>query len=730
MKKGLLFFGTFLMFGLTVSTSYGQNFTEKPKQIRLEMNPSTPEMIFQAPNLEQIQQEDAFNDALGMRYRIGVGIDTDITLENSGIWSTKPNGDRVWHLKINYPGAQALSFMFNKFILHGDAKISIFDLQGKELHKTYGSSDVLDHGQQNMSLCYSDQVVIQLVEPAGNTASTIEINQIFYGYRGTGNPNVPKDFGDSESCQVNVNCTPEGTNWQDEKRGVARILVVDGPDQGWCTGSMVNNLAANCKPYFLTALHCGVTSTTANFNQWRFYFKFEASACTDPGSQGSLANNFITGCIKLASSNDGGGDSGSDFLLVQMGSLANEATTITTLKSAAFNGYWNGWDANTSASPNGVSIHHPAGDIKKISTYNSSLVSNGWNGNGLQSHWRVVWSSTTNGFGVTEGGSSGSPIFTTNGGNSRIVGTLTGGGSFCNATNQPDYYGKMSYHWITNGTPANERLKTYLDPNNTGTLVMDGSADPCGTVNPGTYCGATSTTECSGTPNASEFISGVQLSTLLNFSNCSNYTDFTSMSVTLVKGQSYVLTIQPETVGGTPGQTYPDDEIASYIDFNDDGDFSDASEQVGYYLVGSAGSSAFTFTVPTTATVGTTRMRVRISYFPEDGSISPCGTTIWGETEDYTVNIANVGAGIEENEFLASVSIYPNPTNENLTIDLSSLPGETTLRLFDLSGKLIQTQNTKNGELVKWNIANLANGMYNLEISSELGQTMRKISKF
>ena len=75
-------------------------------------------------------------------------------------------------------------------------------------------------------------------------------------------------------------------------------------------------------------------------------------------------------------------------------------------------------------------MHHPSGDIKKISTYSSNLNTSGWNGNGVQSHWRVYWTSNSNGHGVTEGGSSGSPIFRANG---RIMGTLTGGGSYCNS---------------------------------------------------------------------------------------------------------------------------------------------------------------------------------------------------------------------------------------------------------------------------------------------------------
>ncbi|MCX8486452.1 MAG: hypothetical protein ORN53_04615, partial [Crocinitomicaceae bacterium] len=122
-----------------------------------------------------------------------------------------------------------------------------------------------------------------------------------------------------------------------------------------------------------------------------------------------------------------------------MGTASNEASVITQLKSTAFNAYWNGWNANTAATTGGAGIHHPAGDIKKISTFTGNTVSTQW-GTATGSHWRVTWTSNTNGYGVTEGGSSGSPLFNSSQG--YVIGTLTGGGSFCTAQTAPDQYGK------------------------------------------------------------------------------------------------------------------------------------------------------------------------------------------------------------------------------------------------------------------------------------------------
>ena len=725
MKKILLSFGAA---ALLFTASFAQNVSGKgsPVAANVVLDKNVPETFLAAPNLDQIRLEDEQRDRNGQLYRIGVTQFTNITTDNSGLWKTLPNGDKTWQLKVKSPGAEALSFLFETFKMYDNSSLTIMDMSGVLRHRPMTAADMMDHFNQNAALCFGDEFVLTLTEPFGSRPSEIFINGVIYNYRSTGNPMIHK-INESDNCEVNVNCSPVGDTWQDEKRGVARIYVVDGTGAGWCSGSLVNNVAQDCKPLMLTALHCGVNSTATHFNQWRFYFKYESPNCTNPGSAGTLDDYFITGSVKLSSSNDGGGTSGSDFLLVQMGTLANQATTITTLKTANFNAYWNGWDANNTVTNAGASIHHPAGDIKKISTFSSNLVTAGWNGNGLQSHWRVSWSANANGHGVTEGGSSGSPIFKTNGGNSVIIGTLTGGSSYCTALTSPDFYGKMSFHWTSNGAPANEQLKTHLDPANTGTLLLLGSADPCSapaapianftanqtnvapggsvaftdistgiptswawTISPGTagvdwsYSASSATSQnptvifntvgqytigltatngqgsdnetktnyitvavvtgpCTSTSTTcDEFISNVTLNTINNSTACTNYGNYTAMSTTLNRGAQYSVTVIP-SVGATANTAYTDDEIAVWIDWNDDNDFGDAGEQVGYVLVAAGWSPVFTFTVPMTATLGTLNMRARISYSP-DGAIDPCGTSSFGEVEDYSVLIQNAPA--------------------------------------------------------------------------------------
>jgi hypothetical protein len=173
----------------------------------------------------------------------------------------------------------------------------------------------------------------------------------------------------------------------------------------------------------------------------------------------------MTGAAKVAHGGLGG-STGSDFFLV----LLNSAIP------ASYNAYFNGWSRDTiHPSPSGTGIHHPQGDIKKISTYMTPVQQAHWVGNPKLSHWRVAWSETPNGHGTTEPGSSGSPLFDYQG---RLIGTLTGGDSSCDsaALNLPDYYGMFSYSWDKNGTDSTQVLKYWLDPDSTGVIALNGWA--------------------------------------------------------------------------------------------------------------------------------------------------------------------------------------------------------------------------------------------------------------
>jgi hypothetical protein len=119
-------------------------------------------------------------------------------------------------------------------------------------------------------------------------------------------------------------------------------------------------------------------------------------------------------------------------------------------------------------------------------------------------------------------------------------------------------------------------------------------------------------------------------------------------------------------------------------------------------------------------------MRVRISYQP-DGAITPCGPSSYGETEDYTINITS-GAGINVNP-LSQVSIYPNPANEELFVDLKDLEGVNSISILDMNGKQIKAQQKIENGINTLPISELKAGVYQVRITQNGYQFTQRIIK-
>ncbi|WP_461587329.1 immunoglobulin-like domain-containing protein [Winogradskyella sp.] len=128
-----------------------------------------------------------------------------------------------------------------------------------------------------------------------------------------------------------------------------------------------------------------------------------------------------------------------------------------------------------------------------------------------------------------------------------------------------------------------------------------------------------------------EYISRVQLNTIDNTSGAQFYSDFTSISTTLTKGEQYTISVTPTWTGTLYNEGY-----AVWIDYNRDGDFSDAGEQVFTQSPTQTTPVSGSFTIPAGAVENSTRMRVSMKY---NGIPTPCETFTYGEVEDYTVII-------------------------------------------------------------------------------------------
>ena len=214
-------------------------------------------------------------------------------------------------------------------------------------------------------------------------------------------------------------------------------MIVNNQGTRWCTGTLINNVKEDNTRYFLTATHC-LTQAPDDPSTWMFIFNYKSPVC-DPSENGLLGNS-VFGAEIIASSGI------SDFALLKL----NQDLPV------AYGIYYSGWYRPVDGIDETVSIHHPSGDVMKISKDFEPPELSGYFGGAGEDYWKVTdWD-----LGTTEGGSSGSALFNQYG---QIIGQLRGGQAAC-GNSLPDYYGAFYKSW--DGDSPEKRLKDWLDPEN------------------------------------------------------------------------------------------------------------------------------------------------------------------------------------------------------------------------------------------------------------------------
>ncbi|HEX9047211.1 MAG TPA: hypothetical protein VF988_09315, partial [Verrucomicrobiae bacterium] len=371
-----------------------------------------------------------------------------VTPTSAGTWTQLPDG-RVWRLRVVSTNATDLNFGFTQFWLPEGATLHVISETDGSYQGPYTSADNGNTGQLWTPVVTGDAAVLELFVPArARGEPKLYLAQVGTGYRNFGRTwnglNVPKSEG---TCNNDVVC-PAAAPWANEIRSVA-VYSINGSLT--CSGTLINDVPGDFRPFFLTANHCSLDSNNAATVV--VYWNYQSTNCGTHGP-GSLSQNQ-SGAIFRAAKAD------VDFALIE----------LARVPDASFKVYYSGWDRSGTAPAGGVGIHHPDCDVKAISYSTTTLttIDSCIGSGGINSHWHVQWSS-----GVTEPGSSGSGFW--NPANHGLVGTLSGGASTCGGSDLSDCYGKFSLSWAS-GSSAATRLRDWLDPQNTGVTVLSG-ADP------------------------------------------------------------------------------------------------------------------------------------------------------------------------------------------------------------------------------------------------------------
>lgn len=410
-----------------------------------------------SPRIPDIAAAKA-EDATSGQDRFALPVDVPADIFDNGVWEESEEMF-IWRIRISAEAAKAWILCLNQVNLPHGARLYAYSAQHKDLKGAYTHSNNNDRGKLTIGPVGGKDIILEYNIPADREQILpFNLERLYFVY--TENPNQPVQaqslLGDpayqsSWSCMINVNC-PEGENYQAEKNGVVRILIASDKGYYYCTGALMNNTKKDRTPYILSANHCehGLQPYHDNYI---FAFGWETSDCTLPAD--APGYQTMTGCELIARREE------SDFALYKLSS------DIPVL----INAYFHGWNKSSTKKPvKTTTIHHPNGDVKKISIDNNPAVV--WASpitwaygttTPANHHWRTSLSK-----GASMPGSSGAPLYDEN---KQVVGQLHGGNSSCSLTTL--FYGMFSKSW-DEGTTPQTRLKDWLDPLNLGKDTLSG----------------------------------------------------------------------------------------------------------------------------------------------------------------------------------------------------------------------------------------------------------------
>ena len=413
-------------------------------------------------DMGKISEEDNKAEESNKPPRFGYKHKVDYNLVNSGIWYELPNGDKLWQLGVSCPNALSVSFCYNKFWLPKGGKLFVYSKDKRQVLGAFTSRN--NKGDREhlrgfaTGLIYGNEVILEYYQPKDVTSDAIiSVEYIVHGYKFIWN-DENRVYGNC-NCMVDINCSPEGDNWQNEKKAIAKILI----GNEWNgTGFLINSTDIAHRPLLLTANHCvsqyGDAVGDSILDTFIFCWNYEAQTCKSM----NFTPNYSTSGAKILANNIA-----SDFALLE---LSEDPLDID-----GYTPYYLGWDISGQSGFPGVCIHHPQGEVKKISSVLKTPISSfcSWEPQFPNSHWKVDWKGTQNGFGVTLPGSSGSPLLNAA---HKVIGQLHATETDCGLwMNQYSWYGKFNVSWTGNNNDSiQRRLSCWLDPLNCDFQTWEG----------------------------------------------------------------------------------------------------------------------------------------------------------------------------------------------------------------------------------------------------------------
>ena len=348
-------------------------------------------------------EERAKIGPVGAMRRVGVHRAISENTLARGTWSPLPDGRSVWRVAIHSQDATGVRVEFSNFSV-GSGKVWVHTNASSD--GPYTERGPYGNGEFWSATVEGESATIEY-EPADASDRSIpfHVHRISHqSFKASDTPaGLPED--PAASCNQDVNCF---SDWASTKKSVSHIQFeeTEGKETGTflCSGSLVATRDNSFKPYLLTAGHCVHSEAAAR--SLETFWAYESTGCNRglPASRGTL------------NSQNGGH-------LLAWGTLEQGDYSLVLLPNVPSGVVFSGWDvSDPDVGAPVTGIHHPMGSYKRIAfghSTDSISVNIGQDPAPAELYHDILWDT-----GLTEPGSSGSPLFSAPG---VIIGMLTYG---------------------------------------------------------------------------------------------------------------------------------------------------------------------------------------------------------------------------------------------------------------------------------------------------------------
>lgn len=382
-------------------------------------------MVFDALATSRLEALQRHNRAMGGK-RLQIAIHRNVADEALSVapitldWQPL-DGGQVGRLTVEARGAVALRLALDLSELPDAAELRIGgqDAEVQAVTVAAARQQLDGEGRFWTPVTAGERADLEIWLPGAQTAAAPRVVAISHFIASPLQGGFTKALGRSGACNIDVVCRAAslGQAFVNAENAVARMVFSDSTGSFTCTGTLLNDtVAATQVPYFFSAHHC--IDSPAIANTLLTFWEYETPTCglLSPGPNRQLSG-------------------GADLL---WSSESSDALLLRLRGTPPAGSFFAGWDAGTlSAGTPVIGIHHPSGDNKKFSRgshpgFNTLDVGGGVTG----SYARVTWAE-----GTTEGGSSGSGLFTLVSGQYLLRGGLYGGDASCANSGGADVVG-------------------------------------------------------------------------------------------------------------------------------------------------------------------------------------------------------------------------------------------------------------------------------------------------